>query len=100
MLFYLQVYQVQDILEDALRQWDTYHHLVGKVNTELTNTEYALNRFNLATGNIELFAGQLSEVKVSKAQVQKWLNFCLISVLSLKPEYWQKFVRNYEKNMI
>ena len=59
-----QVYQVRSSLEDALRRWDAYEHHLTKVTRDLTETEYALNQHQVATGDVAQFADQLDQLKV------------------------------------
>ena len=61
---YLQVYQLEGSLEDALKQWNSYHSVLQKVTQILTETEYALHRYSTATGDIHAFTDQIKQLKV------------------------------------
>lgn len=58
------MYQLVSLLEDALRHWDSYHHLMTKVSQDLTETDYTLRQHQVTTGDVELFAEQLEHLKV------------------------------------
>ena len=62
---YLQVYQLEGSLEDALKQWNSYHSVLQKVTQILTETEYALHRYSTATGDIHAFTDQIKQLKVT-----------------------------------
>ena len=55
---------MENTLEDILHQWQSYHQALQKVNTTLSETEYALQRYNSATGDIASFTEQLNQLKV------------------------------------
>ena len=61
---YLQVYQLEGSLDDALKQWNSYHSVLQKVTQILTETEYALHRYSTATGDIHAFTDQIKQLKV------------------------------------
>ena len=67
---YLQVYQLEGSLEDALKQWNSYHHALQKVTQILTETEYALHRYSTASGDIHAFTDQIKQLKVRLFQCQ------------------------------
>ena len=59
-----QVCQLQNTLDDILRQWDLYHHALQTVNLALTEAEYSQSRFNQASGDINTFTDQAQKLKV------------------------------------
>ena len=60
----IQVYELQNTLEDTLRQWDNYHHAAHKVNHIILDTQYALGGFQIASGDLKSFNNQLKQLKV------------------------------------
>ena len=50
-------------LEDALKQWNSYHSALQKVTQISTETEYALHRYSTATGDIHAFTDQIKQLK-------------------------------------
>ncbi|XP_023932384.1 nesprin-1-like [Lingula anatina] len=58
-----QVCQVQNVLEDTLRQWETYQASLQVVSQLLTETEYLLSRYNVVSGDATTFKSQLLRLK-------------------------------------
>ena len=58
-------FQVHQLLEDILSQWDSYHNELQVVNQTLAETEYCLQRYNLIGGDIATLKIQVEKLEVS-----------------------------------
>ncbi len=60
----LQLSLLESNLEDSQKQWAAYQKALQKVTGVLTETEYTLHRYNLATGDIQALSNQIQQLKV------------------------------------
>ena len=59
-----QLYQLSNTLEDALTQWDSYHQALNKVNKNVTETEYTLQRYRQASSDLLTFRKTIGQLQV------------------------------------
>ncbi|KAH9507313.1 Nesprin-1 [Bulinus truncatus] len=65
-----QVGQMELLLNDMTDQWSSYHAEMAKLNILLTQTEYSLNQYSLAGGDIGTLKSQVAKLQT----LQKELN--------------------------
>ncbi|XP_074656556.1 nesprin-1-like isoform X2 [Tubulanus polymorphus] len=55
--------QLQNALQDTLRQWEFYHRALVKVMQTLTEAEYLLNRYSTITGDLNTLRDVVVKIK-------------------------------------